>query len=175
MAYTTPITDRTLADVQAHNAKGYFNVADWQRIYGNSQLVNSLVAIRIDTPITFALLTTPTITTIPSVTEFNIFLANIEEIRLNVDGEPIPGIAIPIKCDWVAGVGQRAPDYSQANLWEKMLDAIWTYYNGPSLSVCPTLSSDLTVVTGANAIYVDCIDMANFNIDIQGTGNLYIL
>lgn len=173
MSYVTPITDRTAADIAALNSKAYWNVADWTRVYGNSQLVNSLAAIMLDDVIAFTLLSTPTTTTIPSVTDFNNFLTNIETVRLAVAGEAISGTTTSIKDDYVAGVGQEAPDYIDANLWESTLDAIWDHWSGDSLEVCPTLTTDVTVST--LKIYVDCVDMADFNITINGTDILAII
>jgi hypothetical protein len=175
MAYVTPITDRSQADIIAQNSKAYWNVADFERVYRNSQLANALAEIELDTPIDFDILTAPTITTIPAVVDFNTFLANIERLRLAVVGESIPGTETEIKDDYIAGTGQDAPDYHDANLWESTIDAIWEHFNGPDLEVCPTLTADLTVTTGNNQIYVDCLDMANFDVDLQGTANLYII
>jgi hypothetical protein len=173
MAYVTPVTDRTSADIAARNSKAFMNVVDWTRIYNNSQLVNSLAAIMLGTGITFDVIALPTITTIPSVTNLNLLTGNIERIRVAV-AAVLPSLT-EIKDDYIAGAGEVAPRYTDVNLWESTLDAVWVYYDGPDLDVCPTLSADLTVATGTNHIVVDCIDAANFNIDIQGTGNLYII
>lgn len=174
MAYTTPVTDRTAADIVAKNSKAYFNVADWTRVYNNSQLVNSLVTVMLDERITFDTLTAPTIATIPTVTDFNTMIANIERTRFEVAANT-PIVAVEIKDDWAAGFNQDAPDYIDANLWESTLDAIWDYYSGDSIEVCPTLTGNLTVLTGASAIYVDCLDTANYIVDLQGTAVLHII
>lgn len=177
MAYTTPVTDRTAADIAAKNPKAYFNVADWTRVYDNSQLVNSLAAVMLDQQITFNTLTAPTIATIPSVIDFNILVGNIEFLRAYFNNE-VPNVAgtlVSIKDDWEAGFNKDAPDYVDANLWESTLDAIWDYYSGDSLQVCPTLTGNLTVLTGASAIYVDCLDTANYIVDLQGTAILHII
>jgi hypothetical protein len=180
MSYITPVTDRTALDIATLTSKAFWNVADWERVYGNSQLINSLASIMIDENIAFDILTTPTITTIPVVEDFNTFLANIERIRVAANsvfpvGVYIPGTSTEIKDDYEAGPQGASPKYTDTNLWESTLDAIWDYYNGDTLLACPTLAADLTVLTGTNAIYIDCIDAANFDIDIQGTGNLYII
>lgn len=175
MSYVTPVTDRTYADLVALNSKAYMNVVDWARIYGNSRLVNSLAAIELATGIQFNILSIPTTTTIPSATDVNTLAGNIERARLAVVGESIPGTSTEIKDDYIAGAGEMAPKYTDVNLWESTLDAIWEYYNGPDLDVCPTLSADLTILTGAQEIYVDCINPGNFEIIIQGTGELHII
>jgi hypothetical protein len=173
MAYSTPVTDRTSADIAARNSKAFLNVSDWTRIYNNSQVVNSLAAIMLGAGIAFDTIALPTITTIPSVTNLNLLTGNIERVRVAVIAV-LPSLT-EIKDDYEAGPDKTAPKYTDVNLWESTLDAIWNYYDGPDLDVCPTLAADLTVATGTNHIVVDCIDAANFNIDIQGTGNLYII
>lgn len=173
MAYITPVTDRAPADIVALNSKAYWNVADWERVYNNSYLTSALASIMLDTPIAFTLLTAPTIATIPAVADFNTLLTNIENARIAMIAL-LPALT-EIKDNWQAGANVQVPNYTHANQWETTIDAIWDHWNGDSLPVCPILSSDLTVLTGTNAIYVDCLDLANFNADVQGTGNLYII
>lgn len=173
MPYTTPITDRTNADILAQNSKAYINVVDWNRIYRNAQLASALAEIELGTPIDFDILAEPTITTIPTVGFLNTLLANIERMRLAMVAE-IPTLA-EIKDDWEGGSHKPSPNYQYVNQWEATIDAIWDHWDGDDLEVCPTLTGDLTILTGTNVTYVDCLDMANFNVDIQGTGNLYII
>jgi hypothetical protein len=174
MSYTTPVTDRTTADIAARNSKAYFNVADWTRIYRNAQLVNSLVEISVGTPNSFPVITAPTTTAIPLVTDFNSLLLSIENFR--TASAPIEAVApTEIKHDWVAGVGQLAPKYTDVNLWETTINAIWIYLNGSSYAMCPTLSADLTLATATTAIYINCIDTSTHIIDLQGTSKLFIL
>jgi len=178
MAYITPITDRDAADIAAQNSKAYWNAADWERVYNNSRLTRDLTEILLSAPIAFTHLPTVTVATVPygaDFTNFLAFLTNIETLRLAVVGESIPGTSTEINDNWIPGRDQDAPDYMDANLWESTIDAIWEYYNGPDLLVCPTLTGDLTITTGNQAIYVDCIDCADFNIDLQGTANLFII
>lgn len=176
MAYVTPvITDRTATDIANKTSKAYWNVADWIRVYGNSEVTNSLTEIMLNTPIQFDLLTAPTTTTIPTVADFNTFLANIERTRVAVQSESIPGTGSEIKDDWAAGASESAPTYINANLWESTIDAIWNHWNGGDLEVCPTLTADLTITTGNREIYIDCLDAADFNIDLQGTAQLFII
>lgn len=174
MAYVTAVTDRTAADIAARNSKAFFNVATWTRIYGNAELVIGLAwAAGYDAewqPIT----TTPTITSIPAVTDFNTLTENIETFR-GVMNSFVSDIDSPIKYDYIAGASQQTFDYTDVNLWELTLDLIWEFLDGPLLEVCPTLIANLTVLTGVNKIYIDCLDAATFDIDLQGTANLYIL
>lgn len=175
MSYTTAVTDRTLADVQANNSKAYMNVADWTRIYENSKLVSSLAEIELGSAIAFALIDTPTTSTIPTITWLNNLTGNIEALRVAVAGESITGTTTPIKDDWEAGVNKDAPDYIDVNLWESTVDVIWSHYNGSSYDVCPTLTSNLTITTGNREIYIDCLDDGGYNIDLQGTAELFII
>lgn len=166
MSYQTPKTDWMPTD--------YFNIVDWTRIYENSLLVHELMVIDVGT-FQFDILAAPTVNTIPNITNLNLFIGNIERMRFVMDDNLVPGFETEIKDDYIAGAGQVAPKYSDANLWESVIDLIWNFYDGPLLPVCPTLSIGLTIVTGVNAVYIDCIDAANFDIDVQGTANLYIL
>ena len=178
MAYITPVTDRDAADIAAQNSKAFWNVADWERVYNNSRITRDLTEILLSTPIAFTLLSTVTTAIVPygaDFTNFLAFLINIETLRLAVAGESIPGTSTEIKDDWIPGRDQDAPDYIDVNLWESTIDAIWDYWNGDSLPVCPTLTGDLTITTGNQAIYIDCIDCADYNIDLQGTANLFII
>jgi hypothetical protein len=167
MSYVTAVTNKTAAS--------YWNVADWVRVYGNSQLVNSLAEIMLDTPIVFNTLTAPTITTIPVVTDFNTFLANIERTRVAVAGESIAGTTTEIKDDYEAGPNKQAPNYVDANLWESTIDAIWEHFNGPDLDVDLVLSADLTVTTGMTLIIVDSLDANGFNITVEDGATLAII
>ena len=174
MSYTTAVTDRTAADVAAKNTKAYFNVADWSRIYRNAQLVNSLVEISVGAPNSFPVITAPTITSVPSLTDFNALLLSIENFR--TASAPIEAVApTAIKYDWIAGVGQPAPKYTDVNLWESTIDAIWDYLNGSSYSACPTLTGNLTITTGNLDIYIGCLDAASYIVELQGSARLFII
>ena len=122
--YLTPVYDRTLADVTAKTSKGYFNVADWTRIYGNAEVVKTLVDLVLSISVTFDTVPTPTVTTIPTVTQLNTLLANIERLRIAADLPPITGL-VEVKDDWIAGYMSPAPNYADANTWERVLSIIY--------------------------------------------------
>ena len=177
MSYTTPVTDRTLADIAARNSKAFFNVADWQRIYRNAQIVNSLVEIieRAGAPISFPVIATPTTATIPLVSDLNALLLNIETCRL-INIAFYLAAPTSIKHDWVAGYGQVSPTYVDVNLWEFTINVIWNFENNVyNFEQCPTLSSNLTITSGNRKIYISCLDAANYEIDLQSTAELYII
>ena len=73
--YTTPIYDRTLADVESQTAKAFLNVVDWLRIYNNTEIVNEILNTLLSSTVTFDTVTAPTIATIPTVTQLNTLLA----------------------------------------------------------------------------------------------------
>ena len=120
MKYRTPIIDRIAQDVEDETSKAHFNVADWTRVYENSEYVTELVNILNCAGIVFDDLAYPTITTIPTIAEFNAMLANIERLRLacGMDG------LTAIKDDWKEGTASDAPDYLNANEWERVIDII---------------------------------------------------
>lgn len=175
MSYTTPVTDRTQTDITTRTSKAFMNVADWLRIYGNAKLTNSLAEIMLDAAIQFDEVADPAITTISDVTDFNTLLANLERLRLAVAGESIPGTSTEIKDDYEAGPGKDAPDFTDVNLWESTVDAIWEHFDGPDLEVCPTLTADLTVTNGNIHIVVDCLDADGYGIILEGDAKLYII
>ena len=177
MSYVTAITDRVLADVTpTPTSKGYFNVADWTRVYENARLASALAALELGTPIVFNSATAPTITTVQGIhTALNILLANIERMRLAVAGESIAGTTTEIEDNWVSGANEDAPDYTDANLWESTVDAVWEHYGGPDLENCPSLTGNLVVGTGVTQIYVGCVDTNGYDITVNDTGVMHII
>ena len=122
--FITPIYDRTLADISSRTPKAFFNVADWRRVYGNSQIVNDLLFILFGNDVDFDTLTEPVITTIPTVTAVNTMLENIERVRLAC-GLPTIAALGEIKTDWAEGSAADAPDYIDANQWEEIINAVF--------------------------------------------------
>ena len=173
MGYTTPVIDRTNADIIARNSKAFMNVADWTRIYRNAQLASSLSAIELDEIITFDILPTPTITYIPRVSFLNTLLANIERTRLAMSSL-IPTLT-EIKDDWEGGAHKVSPNYQYVNLWEKTIDVIWDHWNGDSLEVCPNLSADVVVSSGQTKIYVDCVNTNGHSITVDPGGVMHVI
>jgi hypothetical protein len=175
MSYTTAVTDRAASDVTTPTSKGYFNVADWTRIYRNAQLAASVAEYVLSTSIVFNEVTViPTTLTIPSVTDFNTLLANIERLRLAVVAH-ITSLVNTVKNDWVAGAGEQAPSYTDVNLWESVIDAVWVFYSGSGYPICPTLSADLVLTGSSIYVAIDCIDAATFKIDLSSTSKVIIL
>jgi hypothetical protein len=173
MAYITPVTDRTAADLIAKNSKAYWNVADWERVYHNFILVKTFVELVMPTTVAITELGAPNSAVVTQVSEFNFFLENIENLRLAVESESIPGTAIAIKDDYVAGPTAKAPDYRDANRWESTIDAIWEHFDGPDVDVCPSLSGNLVLTT--QYIVIDCIDTNGHTITINSGGSLHII
>lgn len=114
------IYDRTAADILARTAKAFFNVADWVRIYGNTEQVNAFVRLMTGLDVALTPLTAPVATSFPDVSEINSLIENIDRLRAAV---PLPsGLGlVALKHDYVAGPGAEAPDYEDVNDWERDL------------------------------------------------------
>ncbi len=175
MSYTTPITDRSYADIAARNSKAFFNATDWTRIKDNEQVTRNLAEILLSISVPATMIADVTTVMIPTASNVNPLLTNIENLRLAVAGESITGTSTEIKDDWATGMAAASPTFADVNLWESTLHAIWTYINGAIYDNCPTLTVNLTVTTGNQEIYIDCLDAADYNIDLQGTAKLYII
>lgn len=119
MSWVTPITDRVLSDVTSPtpSGKGYFNVADWTRVNGNNIELRSILAADGYKDIVPNTLVTPTMTTIPTVTDINQLIENIERLRL---AACLPSALISaLPYDWLGGPNQDSPDYTDVNTWEE--------------------------------------------------------
>lgn len=128
MVWTTPITDRSKADILAENSKAYMNVADWVRIYDNLVIIKNYAEAFLETTISFTEISTPTISTIPTDTNVNNLATNINNIRTALGITDIP----ELKNNWV-GNAYPAPNYMQINQWERNI--LWIYeYLHPILS-----------------------------------------
>ena len=129
MAYTTPVTDRTISDIINKTAKGYFNKADWTRIYGNSGELNSLIDTKLGDTITFNSVTVPDIDGAPEdiLDLLNTTLANITRMRTELLASFLLDItgALDITDDWVAGDTEISPDYTDVNEWEETIDIMY--------------------------------------------------
>lgn len=129
MPYTTAIFDRTRTDITNRTSKAFFNVSTWDRIEDNAVFVRDELVFVFGPVIIFTGPTSaPTITSIPDVDDFNRLLENIEYLRqaaLSV----MPGLSSEsgfavIAHDWEAGASKDAPDYTDVNRWEKVIDLI---------------------------------------------------
>jgi hypothetical protein len=175
MSYTTAVKDRTLADIAARNSKAFFNVADWTRIKNNEQVTRNLAEILLSISVSATAIGNVETTDIPKASVLNTLLTNIENLRLAVASESIPGTDTEIKDDYTGGLSGTSPTWKDANLWESTIDAIWVYIHGMMYDNCPTLTVNLTVTTGNHEIYIDCLDTDNYQVDLQGTATLYII
>lgn len=121
MAWLNSITDRTLADIQNRAAKAFFNVADWNRINGNTAEVQAQILSLLGVNVALITLTAPTTTTFPSAASINQLVENIERLRVAACLPSATGI-VPLKYDYQAGAGAEAPDYQAVNAWEQALN-----------------------------------------------------
>ena len=128
MAYTTPITDRDAADIAAQNSKAFWNVADFTRVYDNAVAVNAHLLSEFGAVIAFTTISTPTTTTIDTITRLNNFTGNIELMRAWVVANTAfypAALDTEIIDDWAAGQSEAAPNYINANRWESHLDLMY--------------------------------------------------
>jgi len=123
MSYLEPVTDRSASDIVAKNSKAYFNVLDWIRIYGNALYVNNEIATVLFTALPFTTISYPTVNSIPKVADFNALIANIEVMRLFVNGFGAAVSPITVLV-WKSGFGEAAPSYIDVNQWELTIDLI---------------------------------------------------
>jgi len=126
MPWTKAIYDRTASDITNRTSNGFFNVIDWVRIYGNQGHLQILMRLLRSVNVPINDLSEPTIATIPSVNDINAFIQNIETLRENACIPPESGI-LALKHDYVAGSSSVAPDYEDANSWERDLDLLRKY------------------------------------------------
>jgi hypothetical protein len=148
MAWVTPITDRTQSDIVARNSKAFFNVADWQRIYDDTQYVANQVASLLGISVTLTSLSTPTITTIPAVADINTLIANVETVKAAILGYyALTGTNV-LKTDWAVGVDQPSPNYVIVNLWENNLDVMHAWLTA-SLALTRRFARTGVAPTGA--------------------------
>jgi hypothetical protein len=121
--WTSPVYDRTASDVAQRLPKGFFNIADWLRIHGNTEQVQAVVNVMLSLSIPVTALTPPTITTIPAVAEINAFIENIERLRAAACLPTATG-AVALKYDYKGGNSADAPDFNAVNAWERDLELI---------------------------------------------------
>ncbi|HZW02869.1 MAG TPA: hypothetical protein VFF68_03010 [Anaerolineaceae bacterium] len=118
--WVTPITDRTLADIQNRTVKAFLNVSDWVRIHGNTQQVQALIRILSGFEVSITSLSTPTVTHFPTAGEINSMIADIDRLREAACLPPALGV-VTLKHDYQPGLGAAAPDYEDVNAWEQDL------------------------------------------------------
>lgn len=123
MTWTTPITDRTASDITGRTSKGFFNVADWSRIDGNTQEVHEQVVSLLGVNVSLTSLSTPTVTDFPSADDVNALIENIDLLRQAACLPDEIGLTA-LKHDYQVGSASSAPDYEDVNAWENTLDVL---------------------------------------------------
>lgn len=121
MKYTIAVTNRNETDILIQSDKAFYNVSDWERLYNNTEYVKTIMEILLHIGIVFNSVTPPTITKIPTVTDFNTLIANINRIRVDSKLPAIEGL-VTLKDDWAAGSKETTPTYIDVNAWEKVVD-----------------------------------------------------
>lgn len=125
MAWTTPVTDRTSADIASRTSKAFFNVADWTRIDGNITEVQGQILSLLGTTVTLNSVSTPTVTTFPSAGDINDLVENIDLLRQAAHLPEATGL-IALLHAYQSGPAASAPDYVAVNGWENALDLMHT-------------------------------------------------
>jgi hypothetical protein len=119
-----PVTNRTAADIEQKTTKGYFNLEDWIRIYGNALKLHDLVELLIPVAVPFTTIPILYITEIMSVARVNTLLVNIETIKTSTGFGNLIGLTT-LKTDWTAGLTVIAPTYIDVNTWENNELILW--------------------------------------------------
>lgn len=115
--WVTPITDRAASDITNRTPKGFWNVADWTRVNGNSTHLDALILNLLERDPDLISLTPPTITTIPTATNINQLVENIN--RLAGEASLPSGVGVvDLVDDYTTGSAALAPDYNAVNAWE---------------------------------------------------------
>lgn len=125
MPWVSPIFDRTITDINNRTSKGFFNIADWTRINGNTAEIKALVLSILGVTIATATLTAPTTSTHPAAADINALIGNIELVRAGACLPVAIGL-VDLKQDYQAGNGAIAPNYVDVNNWERNLNLIYT-------------------------------------------------
>lgn len=124
MPYVAGVFDRILSDITTPTSKGYFNVADWTRIYGNALYLKDEFQTLYGITISFTTLTTPTRTTIPTADDINNLVIDIKNVADSM-GVGITGTET-MRTDWG---GVDTPNYIDVNVWERNLDILNIFKN----------------------------------------------
>lgn len=125
MSWIDPIYDRTKADITNRTSKAFFNVADWIRINGNAKIIETLINALYAVGVTLDTLAEPTTATIPTITEVNDFIANLEALR---EATHFPAATGIVELDtFTGGLAGNSPDYEDVNDWERNLAYLRTY------------------------------------------------
>jgi hypothetical protein len=119
MPWIDPIYDRTNIDVSTRTSKGFFNVADFMRIVGNTVFLKNLTNTLRELSLTSEETITPTTSTIPTADEINVLVRNLEIIRIAI---ALPsGLGVVPLLEYLEGIDGDSPIYTDINAWEKNL------------------------------------------------------
>lgn len=126
MAYTEPITNRTMTDIVNRTVKGHFNLSDWERITGNTAHAKLLVENIRSVVISQQSLPEQTVMSIPSAALINRMVENI--IAVQGKAGVVSANQYQLFASYDSAVGTRKPDYETVNAWERVIDLIVEFY-----------------------------------------------
>lgn len=116
MKYIQSITDRTRLDVVNRASKGYMNLSDWLRIYGNVRLLHAIESTMVGAA--FTEIREMDASSIVTDDEINTLVDNIRSIGSEWAS---PTLWNSLRNDWG---GIDSPKYSDVNAWESVTDAL---------------------------------------------------
>ena len=116
MKYVQSITDRTRLDVFNKTSKGYMNLSDWMRIYGNVRLLHVIESTMVG--VAFTEIREMDTSSIVTDDEINTLVDNIRSIGSEWAA---PSLWNTLRNDWGGG---DSPKYSDVNAWESVTDAL---------------------------------------------------
>lgn len=130
--WTAPVYDRVLLDVTSKTSKGLFNLVDWIRVNGNTEYLAALLNViqeMASREFDVNALTAPTITTIPTATNINNLIENINIVQ---EGSGLPtSFFTTLPCTYLGGSNADAPDYLDVNDWEENIFLVKNYVFKP--------------------------------------------
>ena len=117
------IYGRAALDITNRTSKGFFNLADWTRIYTNAETANPLWAAYKGVSITFTSVTAPTMSTHPTAADFNTLCQNIENVRA------ASRLALPVvRVGWREGKAS-SPTWRDINNMEYALAVLIDFFS----------------------------------------------
>jgi hypothetical protein len=117
MSWVEPITDRTVDDIRARTAKAFLNVADWQRIVDNADVLAALILSVWGRVVVLGSLTPPTAVTVPTAQDINDLVTNLNLLRTDLHLMRVSALAA-LRCDYAGGTRSDGVNYATVNAWE---------------------------------------------------------
>lgn len=118
MAWSSPVYDRTATDVTNKTVKGYFNLADYNRITANTTFLKDLVLSLYGWTATLNTVPSGSQSLMPTSTNINNMVLNLAVVWT---ASKLDYTFTALKSDYQPGYGRENPTWSTVNDWEKRL------------------------------------------------------